>query len=137
MQYREKFIVHLEDTSAYDNAYFITYHKWVAITKENFFIKEVKDFSDYFHNKGMNLFVLRSALKLFAEAKLHDEIYVDMSCVVLKKLKAELLFKIFNKDNKLLAQSNNVIIFMGSDKKVIPIPDNARKALEAIVEVVK
>lgn len=130
--YQERFVAHLQDTSAYGNVYYFSYHKWVAITKENFFISKVAGFSDLFKKQGMKLFVLQSSLKLFGEAGLHDMIIIQLTCSLLKKIKAQLTFKCFNVEGKELAISENIIVFVNNRNELIPIPDNIRKALLSI-----
>ena len=130
--YKESFRAYLSDTSAYGNVYYFSYHRWVAITKENFFINKVSGFSDLFHKHNMKLFVLQSSLSISNEAKLHEVITVILTCTLLKKLKAILSFIIYNSEGKQLAESLNTIIFVNSKNEIIPIPDNIRQALLSI-----
>jgi hypothetical protein len=56
--YEEKFKAHLDDTSSYGNVHYMAFHRWIAHTKEDFFLKNAKDFSLYFKNDGVRLVVL-------------------------------------------------------------------------------
>jgi len=130
--YQKKFRAYLEDTSAYGNVYYFTYHHWVALAKESFFLDKAKGFSNLFKQYGIKLFVLRSSLKIYGETKIHDEVVVTLSCILLKKLKAHLLFKCYNINGEQIAESENVIAFVDSQNKIMPIPDDIRKALKLV-----
>lgn len=127
--YAKTFEVHLGDTSAYGNAYYLTYHRWIAFTKEDFFIEKVKGFSDLFSRQGIKLFVLKSSLRIFGECKLHDKVEIRMSCLRVKKLKAELLFKCHKLNGHEVAESENIIVFVDKDNQLLSIPEEIRSSL--------
>lgn len=131
--YREKFRVHLADTSSYGNAFYLSFHRWIANIKENYLIEKVPGFSQFFNEQGIKLVVTQSTLKVFREVKLHEEITIIMFCPALKKIKAELKYMIYNSKNEKVAESENVICFLDRNNELILIPEQIHKALGEIL----
>ncbi|OGC21541.1 hypothetical protein A2291_02730 [candidate division WOR-1 bacterium RIFOXYB2_FULL_42_35] len=131
--YKKTFQAHLGDTSAYGNIFYMSYHRWIAITKEDFFNENVSGFSDLFKMGGIKLFVLRSSLKMFGEGRLHDRIEVQLTCKTIRRVRVELVFRCYNlSEEKLIAESNNIIIFVDKGNKPLAIQDKIKQALLSI-----
>lgn len=131
--YEESFKVHLVDTSCYGNATYISYHKWISVAKENFFLTEVTGFSDYFIKQGIKLIVLENHIKINRELKLHDTLTVIVRCKLLKKLKLNLLYQLYNCNKELVAEGEDKIIFTDSLNNIIIVPEKIEKALKKIL----
>lgn len=131
--YEEEFKVHLVDTSCYGNANYISYHKCISIAKENFFLKGVEGFSDYFLKQGIKLIVLENHIKISKELKLHDTLTVLVRCKVLKKLKLHLLYQLYNVDKELVAEGEDKIIFTDNNGDIVIVSAKIEKALKKIL----
>ncbi|MFA4858287.1 MAG: acyl-CoA thioesterase [Candidatus Margulisiibacteriota bacterium] len=132
--HKETFRASLSDTSCYGNVFYLSYHRWVVIAKENFFLENVEGFSALFRDEGIKLIVLESSLRIYKEIRLHDEIYVFVGCSSLKKLKAHLEYIFVDFEGKTIAEAANKIIFLNSNNKIIPIPGEVFRALSSIKE---
>lgn len=128
----EKFWVHLIDTSSYGIAFYVSYHRWVATAKENYFVKNVPGFTGLFTSRGIKLLILESHLKIHKEVRLHEEIKVYISCTILKKLKTHLNYVIVNDNNDLIAEAENKVVFTDNNGSLMAIPEEVRKALQSI-----
>ena len=132
--HKENFRAGLSDTSCYGNVFYLSYHRWVAIAKENFFLKNVKGFSRLFRDKGIKLVILESSLKIYKEIKLHEEVSILVSCFLLKKLKALLRYVFVDSEGNKIAEAANKMIFIDCNNKIIPIPKEVFQALSLIME---
>lgn len=131
--HREDFKVHLIDTSSYGIAFYVSYHRWIATAKENFFVKKVPGFTELFTSKGIKLLILESHLKISKEIKLHEDIRVYITCSLLKKIKAHLNYVITDKNGELIAEAENKIVFTDSSGSLSTIPEQVHKALQTIL----
>ncbi|MDD4526427.1 MAG: thioesterase family protein [Candidatus Margulisbacteria bacterium] len=131
--YSESFKVYLVDTCCYGNATYISYHKWISIAKENFFLTEVAGFSDYFFKQGIKLIVLENHIKIAKELKLHDNVTVTVRCKQLKKLKLYLQYQLLNNEGEIVAEGEDKITFVDSNNGIVIIPDKIDQALKKIL----
>jgi acyl-CoA thioesterase FadM len=132
VSYKKDFLVHLNETSSYGVVYYVGYHYWTALTKEEFFLEKVPNFNKFFPEQNIKLLVIDSALKIIREIKLHDRVQVYLYCEKLKRISADLKYVIIS-DNQVVAHGFNKIIFM-QDDKIIIIPEIISKALKGIVK---
>lgn len=130
--YKKKFIAHLSNTSSYGSVYYVTYHHWAAMTKEQFFLETVPGFSNLFFKDGIRLAVLESNLKIHQPLALHDRVEVDLICAKLTPVRAELRYSII-RNGIVTAEAFNKIVFTNSGYKLIKMPLSIFKALESIL----
>ena len=131
--FTEEFIVHLSDTSCYGMAFYLSYHKWIASTKEKFFIKNVPQFTQMFSNEGIKLIVLENYLKIYRELNLHEVVKVNLVCSEIKRIKVKLNYQLLNSENLLVAEGYDQIAFVDSFGKPIMLPDKIMFALKKIL----
>lgn len=121
--------VYLSDTNAQGNVYFARFFEWQGDAREEFFRVAVPIHESFF-SAGYRLITVEASLEYKGEAKLYDEIEIEVTVHWIKRASAELGFTFTNaKTDKALAIGKQIIASANNEGKVVAAPQAIKDLL--------
>ncbi|MCM8782768.1 MAG: thioesterase family protein [Candidatus Omnitrophica bacterium] len=136
MGFKYTHTVHILDTNIEGNVYFTRFFEWQGITREEYLkSKLTPEQSVAFWSSGIRLITVDAFVEYINEARLFDQIEIEMTTKNIKKASLEMWFAYKNKLNgQLLAKGKQTLTFRNKNNKIIPIPDFILKIAKEIQE---
>ena len=126
--------VYLGNTNMFGNVYFARYFDWQGEAREAFFSKTVPGSSLLFKS-GIKFVTIEAYIKYNKETVVFDEVVIKVRAENFKITTFDLIFTYLDKKTReLVATGKQRIGFVDSNNKVIPIPEQLKKAWNKFTE---
>jgi|SRR5579884_833751 len=131
--HKKKFIfqkrVYLSDTNAQGNVYFARIFEWQGEAREEYLRVAVPNHEHLF-TAGLRLLTVEAAAEYKGEARLYDDIEIEITVPWIKRASFQLNFNIVNaKTGQLLATGKQLITCSDAEGKLIAIPKPIKEGL--------